>query len=89
MIDATATISAEAADVTARNRRTSMASAPPLPSKVTTAKGATKPACTCAAEMGKGYVGKEGLLMRTRHASPIVVAKAKGMANQALPLVTT
>ena len=73
--------SAEDAEVTAINIKSSVAAAPPLPSIATAAFGRTRPAVTSASAIRRGYVGKTGLDSRASAARPIVVAASQGIAN--------
>ena len=73
--------SAEDAEVTAINIKSSVAAAPPLPSMATAALGRTSPAVTSASAIRRGYVGKTGLDSRASAARPIVVAASQGIAN--------
>lgn len=76
MMEETATISAEVAEVTARKSKTKIAPAPPDPRRAAAAAGAGKPAEISAAVKGT---------LRALAARPIVVAKKNGIANQATP----
>lgn len=69
--------SADVALVTAKNRRTSIAAAPDLPSNAAAADGAGRPADTSAA-LRERMLGSP---CNATAASPSVVANVKGMAN--------
>ncbi|EGO01353.1 hypothetical protein SERLA73DRAFT_134722, partial [Serpula lacrymans var. lacrymans S7.3] len=66
------------------NRRINIATAPSLPSKLTTPAGAASPALIWAVERPPGY-GKVGLFVKATAANPMLVEKVMGTANQAMP----
>jgi len=84
----TAISSALIALVTAMKISSSVAAAPPEPSKATAASGSTRPAVTSAGSIREGYVGKTGLLSNARADKPMVVAHRNGMANHDRPPAT-
>lgn len=84
-IEETAMSSAEAQEVTAMKRTIRRATAPPVPRSAVAAKEEERPAVIWDWVMGLGYVGKLGLSVNATAARPRVVAKPKGIANQARP----
>lgn len=81
----TATISAAEVLTTAKNKTTSINVAPVLPSSADAAAGAGRPAVTSVGERGVGKPGKSGWSVNATAVRPIVVAIAKGTANQLTP----
>ena len=61
------------------------ATAPPFPRRAVAAEDAASPEVTCDCDSAAGYVGKDGWSVNATAAKPSVVAKPKGMANQASP----
>jgi hypothetical protein len=72
-------------DVTAMKSVMSKAMAPFFPKSAAAPNAAERPEETCELVMLFGYVGNAGLSVKATAARPSVVAKPKGMANQAKP----
>jgi hypothetical protein len=86
-IELTAMSSAEAHEVTAMNRTSSKAIAPPFPRSVLAAKAAESPE-EISEDVGTfGYVGKRGLSVKATADRPRVVAKPNGIAHHARPTI--
>ena len=78
----TAICCADDAEVTARNSRMSIATAPLLPQSATAAAGAVRPAVTCSV-VSVAMAGS--LCISARAARPMLVANTNGIGNHAAP----